>query len=333
MKKSSKNYFQMPLLGIGVCLVAFANSANLNAQSYDSNVYQLPTTTTDEEAHSLLCVEDGIGEVKVPLTTPNYTAMMSSNVKTGTGLMVGISGTGVSSYPTDYRRFIGVRGEAGNGESGYNYGLYGQLTGNRWGTALYSTVYANDYPVISGRYAGYFHGNVYMTGVLYAEYIESPSLYGYLWENTSNMYVSGAHSMSSRLACVNTTCAERTASIQSTQDEVVEERVHYGLSASDIEEFFPEIMKINEDGTKMVNYMELIPILVQAINELKAEVDELKGIRSPSRPMMSPSRTTGISTVSSNDDSSTLYNLYGRRITSETKNNIIIRDGQKTIVK
>ncbi len=54
-------------------------------------------------------------------------------------------------------------------------------------------------------------------------------------------------------------------------------RRHYGLNADQLEEVFPDLVYENEDGTKSINYVEMVPILVQAINELKGEIEELKG--------------------------------------------------------
>ena len=52
---------------------------------------------------------------------------------------------------------------------------------------------------------------------------------------------------------------------------------HYGLSAEALEEVFPDLVYDNEDGTKSINYVEMVPILVQAINELNAKIEVLEG--------------------------------------------------------
>lgn len=52
---------------------------------------------------------------------------------------------------------------------------------------------------------------------------------------------------------------------------------HYGLNAEELEEVFPDLVYEGEDGTKSINYVEMVPLLVQAIKELKAEISELKG--------------------------------------------------------
>lgn len=56
-----------------------------------------------------------------------------------------------------------------------------------------------------------------------------------------------------------------------------------GVSAQDVETVLPELVITNPDGFKMVDYVKLIPVLVEAvkeqqkmINDLKAEVESLK---------------------------------------------------------
>ena len=60
-------------------------------------------------------------------------------------------------------------------------------------------------------------------------------------------------------------------------EEQVLTKQHFGLDADQLEEVFPDLVYENEDGTKSINYVEMVPILVQAINELKEEINELKG--------------------------------------------------------
>jgi trimeric autotransporter adhesin len=49
-----------------------------------------------------------------------------------------------------------------------------------------------------------------------------------------------------------------------------------GVIAQNIEEVFPELVNINDDNTKSVNYNGLIGVLVECIKELKNEINELK---------------------------------------------------------
>ena len=71
------------------------------------------------------------------------------------------------------------------------------------------------------------------------------------------------------------------AAAEEEERDVIGEQVltkrHYGLEAEQLEGVFPDLVYENEDGSKSINYVEMVPILVQAINELRAEINELKG--------------------------------------------------------
>ncbi|MDE5901207.1 MAG: tail fiber domain-containing protein [Muribaculaceae bacterium] len=64
-----------------------------------------------------------------------------------------------------------------------------------------------------------------------------------------------------------------TYSQRSTLPET-ESRLQYGFLAQEVEEVLPDIVSTNEDGLKSVNYIALIPLLVQSIQELNAEIEE-----------------------------------------------------------
>lgn len=49
--------------------------------------------------------------------------------------------------------------------------------------------------------------------------------------------------------------------------------LQYGFLAQEVEKVIPDVVKTNEDGHKMVNYLAIIPVLVQAVQELQATVD------------------------------------------------------------
>ena len=50
----------------------------------------------------------------------------------------------------------------------------------------------------------------------------------------------------------------------------------YGLSAQEVEKVIPDIVKDRPDGTKGINYMNLTAFLIEAIKDLKQEIQELK---------------------------------------------------------
>lgn len=54
------------------------------------------------------------------------------------------------------------------------------------------------------------------------------------------------------------------------------EKLQFGLNADEIENVNPDIVKLNDNGYKSVNYNAVIAILVNAVKELKEEVTSLK---------------------------------------------------------
>ena len=54
------------------------------------------------------------------------------------------------------------------------------------------------------------------------------------------------------------------------------QRKHYGLIAQEVQKLFPELVQEDGSGYLTVNYTELIPLLIQAVQELSTEVEQLK---------------------------------------------------------
>ena len=57
----------------------------------------------------------------------------------------------------------------------------------------------------------------------------------------------------------------------------IQEKQHYGLSADELEKIFPDLVYEDKDGSKKVNYVEMVPLLVQCINELNARLSAMDG--------------------------------------------------------
>ena len=52
---------------------------------------------------------------------------------------------------------------------------------------------------------------------------------------------------------------------------------HYGLSAQELQEIYPDLVYKGQDSNLGINYVELVPILIRSIQELKQELDAVKG--------------------------------------------------------
>jgi hypothetical protein len=65
--------------------------------------------------------------------------------------------------------------------------------------------------------------------------------------------------------------------------------VSYGLAADQLKEVYPELVYEDKEGNYSINYIEMVPLLVQSIKELSAEVATLKeqlGIQDPKKSAM-----------------------------------------------
>lgn len=51
---------------------------------------------------------------------------------------------------------------------------------------------------------------------------------------------------------------------------------HFGFIAQEVEKDFPNLVSMDDDGMKSVNYLEMIPLLLHKINYLERKLDEIK---------------------------------------------------------
>ena len=50
-----------------------------------------------------------------------------------------------------------------------------------------------------------------------------------------------------------------------------------GVIAQEIEKVLPEVVETRDNGYKAVKYDKIVPLLIESIKDLKAEIEELKG--------------------------------------------------------
>jgi hypothetical protein len=193
-----------------------------------------------------------------------------------------------SSAPVSSGRAVGVLGVAGYSTNGYNYGVMGRLTGTQGGAGIYGNINDDMGDYIGGRDAGYFNGSTYVNGTLTANSLVTPSDIrlkdnvlslsdideGKTLENLLGLNVI-EYSYKSRPVPE----AEADTLSTSRSDLGLEEERHYGLSAQELQKIFPVLVKEGQDGYLGVNYVELVPLLIRSIQELKAELDDVRDER------------------------------------------------------
>jgi hypothetical protein len=53
-------------------------------------------------------------------------------------------------------------------------------------------------------------------------------------------------------------------------------KLHYGLIAEDVEKIFPNLVSDHNNSGKSLNYLEILPLLLNKIKDLQNQIDELK---------------------------------------------------------
>ena len=147
------------------------------------------------------------------------------------------------------------------------------------GAAIFGST-LHDFNVnIQGMYSGYFNGEVYVATKLTVPTIVSPSdirlkenvISVSETENTSR-YLDRLLDMN--VIEYNYKRPDFLVETQSSSNEQFEKALkhrHVGFVAQEMQELFPNLVEEGQDGYLGVNYVELVPVLIRAIQELKQE--------------------------------------------------------------
>ena len=239
----------------------------------------------------LLVKNDGSGKIGNGTYCHNYftnghIGFNSSISMTGGKNIIGLQGCAFLDSPETSDKAIGVFGIAGNAENGHNMGVAGYLGGMKNGTAVFGSAFSDFGITISGMYAAYFYGNAYITHSLTVPTIVTPSDLR-LKENVTSVSDSERNSRYlDRILNMNVIEYNYKMPYSSTKGKSSSTPIdirstldhrHIGLAAQELQALFPNLVEEGQDGYLGVNYVELVPVLIRAIQELKQELDEVKG--------------------------------------------------------
>lgn len=208
---------------------------------------------------------------------------------TGTTDNIGFQSAAYMTGTSYSKLTIGVLGCAGNGYNGRNMGVMGYLSGSKNGAGIYGTIYSNLNINIPGTYAGYFYGDTKVTGTVYAGNVVNTSDIR-LKENIESVSEKeGEVSFLDKIMSVDVleyNLKDRTSELFSDSKDMDEKvtkfvakekaKRHFGVSAQELQQLFPNLVEEGQDGYLAVNYIELVPVLIRSIQELKLELDETK---------------------------------------------------------
>ena len=174
----------------------------------------------------------------------------------------------------------------------------------------------------SGTYAGYFRGKVRVTNGIYATVLSPTANTSASGGNGTPLVDDRGGRVTDKLSQVQTLqfiryepqvetstpktsladlsidsmSPEKLDSLAETMRDVEPERylssIQYGLAADQLKAVYPELVYEDENGNVSINYVEMVPLLVQSINELSAKVAELEG--NSAKKAKAKAETTGI---------------------------------------
>ena len=268
-------------------------------------------TGTNYQKMALRFTDSGIYSFRTG--TPQYNSqwlqsVYGRNIAVADRMNVGIEGTAQGNGTLNSGRAYGILGKASNTTSGYNYGAFGSLIGTQNGAGIYGTTQSDNGVDTGGRYAGYFNGDVKVTGSLYASVLTSTaasasnatsqiavannevndvnvsdklsqlSAIQYNLEMPTVLASSMTFSPRNISDTLSTMTLEDTVEVAYPSDIELQalEKNHYGLMAVQLQQVYPDLVYENQHGELCINYIEMIPLLVESIKELKAEINTLQ---------------------------------------------------------
>ena len=273
---------------------------------------------------------------KVTVGLSNNTSYTSANFYSGMASLsqpmnAAISGNIQLLGSATGKSAIGVFGSACGGESGLNYGVVGSLP-NVNGAAIYGTTNIQA-TLLSGVYAGYFNGTTYVNGQTYTQSLLIPSDIR-LKENVMPLGdLDPDGNTLDKVLSMNVFCYnyidkdeengiplfasdEQLAIAEKASSETRQSRageLHFGVSAQELRELYPNLVVEGQDGYLAVNYVELVPVLIRSIQELNERIADLESWNSPNNAKKM--NTSGIESLSRSK--SVLYqnspNPFGER--------------------
>ena len=218
-----------------------------------------------------------------------------------------------------------------------------------------------------GVYAGYFYGDVRTTGTIYGTLLSPTSTSSTSNNETTSILSSTGEGESvtdklqrvdllqmSRMNQNGSLAANKSGEVASNINWVTKDNssidenltgmeenidaepvqtklssISYGLAADQLKEVYPELVYEDIDGNYSVNYIEMVPLLVQSIKELSAKVATLEaelGIQDPTKPVLKAKQQIADNaddiTLTVPDDvqhaSLNIYDMNGRLICKKT---------------
>jgi len=236
-------------------ILKFNANVAVNADPISSKFYSYDdrTTAVDDPAiigeHTLNTTSYGIGVRGIG----GYYGVQGLSTVSGTGSRTG------------------VRGNASGGST--NYGVYGYATGTTANYGVYGYAAGG-----TTNYAGYFSGNVTVTGTF-----SNPSDKN-LKKNINPLTGSLKKVLNLQGVTYDWKSDQELIDFRKSSDSNGKEEARkfnfpkgtqIGVIAQDVEKVLPELVQTDGEGLKSVDYIKIIPILIEAIKEQQKQIEKL----------------------------------------------------------
>jgi hypothetical protein len=265
------------------------------AQSFGVDITQSNTGVGIRSQTTLASNQFPAIQAETNSSVANNAAILGQNTGAGYGIAGQIpqTATGTSAVFGNNLRTnggSGLRGEGYNGvvgfaNNGVGFGLYGSnLNANGLGIGTYGVgfhgVYGQTTDIVNG-WAGFFTADLGAEGGVYAM---GPGLFNLSDKRLKKDIVQIDNALN-KINKINGLYYTITTKMTNSEGEVSEvARQEYGVIAQDLEKIFPEMISekvffknANDDNHyKSVNYIQLIPVLIEAVKELSNEIEQLK---------------------------------------------------------
>ncbi len=208
--------------------------------------------------------------------------------------LIGLQGCALMNASTSTNKAVGVFGIAGNASDGHNFGVAGYLAGSKKGAAVFGSIYDDMGITLHEMYAGYFNGVLYATGAAYASSFNTTADLRLKKNVVSAKDNEGDYRFLDRVMDMNVIEYNLIDHVNGEKSRdgknvSIEDQRHIGLAAQELQELFPDLVVEGQDGYLAVNYVELVPVLIRSIQELKEELDAVKGVKGTEEAQKAPS--------------------------------------------
>jgi len=224
----------------------------------------------------------------------NYTIAGVNNIHTSlypTLVHHGLYGSAYCSTAKNASQAYGVYGQAGNVTNGFNYGVYGKLLGSNNGAGVFGVMSGRGATNTSGNWAGFFNGDVKITDTLTAYRVKYYSLVNMSDQRIKKNIAPLATSLYSKVSQLNAVEFKYKSNQELIVDGILDEeildttnltinavdnRIHYGYIAQDVQLIFPELVYMGQDSILGVDYLSLVPLIIEVLKQQNDKIDDLE---------------------------------------------------------